>query len=109
MEQKYDFDRQLPHNIEAEQIVLGSVLLDPESIGSVASTLQVDQFYAKRHQLIFDAMLELYDNNDPGEGVLLLAKLREQGEFTTDEDSQYLLLLAENASSVKSIEALLGE
>ena len=34
MEQKYDFDRQLPHNIEAEQIVLGSVLLDPESIGS---------------------------------------------------------------------------
>ncbi|MBQ1965824.1 MAG: replicative DNA helicase, partial [Clostridia bacterium] len=104
MEQKYDFDRQLPHNIEAEQIVLGSVLLDPESIGSVASTLHVEQFYAKRHQLIFDAMLELYDNNDPVEGVLLLAKLREQGEFTTDEDSQYLLLLAENASSVKSID-----
>jgi len=104
MEQKYDFDRQLPHNIEAEQIVLGSVLLDPESIGTVAETVQVDQFYAKRHQLIYETMLEMYDNNDPIEGVLLLSRLREQGEFTSEEDSQYLLLLAENASSVKSID-----
>ncbi len=104
MEQKYDFDRQLPHNIEAEQIVLGSVLLDPESIGTLAETLQIDQFYAKRHQLIFETMLEMYDNGDPIEGVLLLSKLREQGEFTSEEDSQYLLLLAENASSVKSID-----
>lgn len=104
MEQKYDFDRQLPHNTEAEQIVLGSVLLDPESIGVLAETLQVEQFYAKRHQLIFEAMLEMYDTGDPIEGVLLLSKLREQGEFTSEEDSQYLLLLAENASSVKSID-----
>lgn len=104
MEQKFDFDRQLPHNIEAEQIVLGSVLLDPEGIGTLAETLQVEQFYAKRHQLIFEMMLDMYDNGDPVEGVLLLSKLREQGEFTSEEDSQYLLLLAENASSVKSID-----
>ncbi len=104
MEQKYDFDRTLPHNIEAEQIVLGSVLLDPESIGALAQTLQVEQFYAKRHQVIFETMLEMYDNGDPIEGVLLLTKLREQGEFTSEEDSQYLLLLAENASSVKNTE-----
>ncbi len=104
MEQKYDFDRQLPHNIEAEQIVLGSVLLDPERIGAVAATLQVEQFYAKRHQLIYETMLELFDQGDPIEGVLLLTHLREQGEFTSDEDSQYLLLLAENASLVKNID-----
>lgn len=64
-QQKYDFDRQLPHNTEAEQIVLGSVLLDPESIGTVAEALQVDQFYTKRHQVIFETMLEMYDNGDP--------------------------------------------
>jgi len=104
MEQKYDFDRQLPHNIEAEQIVLGSVLLDPESIGFLAETLRVDLFYAKRHQLIFETMLEMYDAGDPIEGVLLLSRLREQGEFTSEDDSQYLYLLAENASSVKNIE-----
>ena len=103
-QQKYDFDRQLPHNTEAEQIVLGSVLLDPESIGTVAEALQVDQFYTKRHQVIFETMLEMYDNGDPIEGVLLLSKLREQGEFTSEDDSQYLYLLAENASSVKSID-----
>ena len=104
MEQKYDFDRQLPHNIEAEQIVLGSVLLDPESIGFLAETLQVEHFYAKRHQLIFEAMLEMFDGGTPIEGVLLLSRLREQGEFTSEDDSQYLYLLAENASSVKNIE-----
>ena len=104
MEQKYEFDRQLPHNIEAEQIVLGSVLLDPENIGTLAEALQVEQFYAKRHQLIFETMLELYDSSTPIEGVLLLSRLREQGEFTSEDDSQYLYLLAENASSVKNVE-----
>ncbi len=104
MEKKYDFDRTLPHSIEAEQIVLGSVLLDPESIGGIAQTLQVEQFYAERHQKIYETMLDMYDNGDPIEGVLLLTKLREKEEFTSEEDSQYLLLLAENASSVKNPE-----
>lgn len=104
MEQKYDFDRQLPHNVEAEQIVLGSVLLDPESIGFLAETLQVDDFYTKRHQIIFEAMLEMYDKSEPIEGVLLLSKLRSEGEFTSEDDSQYLYLLAENASSIKNVE-----
>ncbi len=104
MEKKFEFDRILPHSIEAEQIVLGSVLLDPETIGAVAQALQTEQFYAQRHQDIFETMLDLYDNADPIEGVLLLTKLREQGKFTSEEDSQYLLLLAENASSVKNID-----
>ena len=104
MEQKYDFDRQLPHSIEAEQIVLGSVLIDPESIGFLAETLQPTQFYAQRNRLIFETMLEMYDSGDPIEGVLLLSRLREQGEFTSEDDRQYLYLLAENASAVKNVE-----
>ena len=104
MEPKYDFDRQLPHSIEAEQIVLGSVLIDPESIGFLAETVHPEQFYAQRNRLIFETMLEMYDSGDPIEGVLLLSRLREQGEFTSEDDRQYLYLLAENASAVKNVE-----
>ena len=104
MEPKYDFDRQLPHSIEAEQIVLGSVLIDPESIGFLAETLQPTLFYAQRNRIIFETMLEMYDSGEPIEGVLLLSRLREQGEFTSEDDRQYLYLLAENASAVKNVE-----
>lgn len=99
-----DFDRRLPHNAEAEQIVLGSVLLDPESIAQIAGMLRPDQFYVQRHQVIYETMLDMYDNAVPIEGTLLLEHLREQGEFLSEEDSQYLILLATNASTIKNLD-----
>ena len=103
-ERNFEFERQLPHNTEAEQIVLGSVLLDPESISPLAGVLTPDQFYTQRHRIIYETMLEMFDNHDPIEGVLLLNRLREQGEFTSEDDAQYLYLLAENASAIKNLD-----
>ena len=100
----YFSDKKLPQNLEAEQIVLGAVLLDPPCISKLATLLRSDQFYALRHQQIYETMLSMYDRSEPIEGVLLLSRLREQGEFTSEEDGQYLYLLAENASSIKNLE-----
>ena len=52
-------DRLPPQNIEAEQSVLGSVLLDPEALIPAMEYLEVDDYYRRAHQLIFQAMTEL--------------------------------------------------
>ena len=52
-----------PHAIEAEKSVLAAILIDPDAIVKVADILLPKSFYDKRHQLIFDAMLDLYEKS----------------------------------------------
>ena len=48
--------RKLPFSLEAEQSVLGSILIDPEKIGDVATVVSTDDFYLEEHREIFSAM-----------------------------------------------------
>ena len=52
-----------PQNVEAEQSVLGSLMLDKEAITKIADTLTAEDFYEFRHNIIYQAILELYENN----------------------------------------------
>jgi replicative DNA helicase len=54
-----------PQNIEAEQAVLGSILLKADLLGNVLEILTPDDFYKKGHKLIYGAMLELFEKNEP--------------------------------------------
>ena len=54
-----------PQNIEAEQSVLGALLLDKEAIMKVADIIQTRDFYQKNHQIIYDTILHLYERQDP--------------------------------------------
>lgn len=54
-----------PQNTEAEQAVLGSILLKTDLLGSVLEILQPIDFYKQGHRLIYEAMLELFDKNEP--------------------------------------------
>ena len=54
-----------PNNIEAEDAILGSILLDPGTIHNVANILPADAFHISAHQQIYKAALELYHNNQP--------------------------------------------
>ena len=56
-----DFSKRLPVSVEAEQSVLGSILLKPaESFEAIAGLITADDFYVKEHQLIFSAMQEMF-------------------------------------------------
>lgn len=57
-------DRLPPQNIEAEQSVLGSILLYPDSLVAAMEFIEPNDFYRRAHQLIFEAMMELNDRND---------------------------------------------
>ena len=96
-------ERKLPYSMEAEQAVLGNILLNPECIAQVALTLKPDYFYAVKHKEIYQVMMDMYNLSVPIEGILLLERLREQGFFKADNDKEYLLSLAETASTIGDI------
>ena len=54
----------IPQNIEAEQAVLGAILVNPETLAKISDTLLPVSFYKPAHRYIFEAMLQLFNNND---------------------------------------------
>lgn len=96
--------RKLPYSLEAEQAVLGKILINPETFSKVAGILTPDSFYIDRHKVIFSAMSELFNLSEPIEPLRLLEILRDNGDFRTEEDKMYLVSLAETASVVSKTE-----
>jgi replicative DNA helicase len=64
-----------PHNTEAEESVLGSLLIDPEAIEAVANFLHTEDFYHPRNRDIYSAMLRLYDRRQPTDFVMVCDEL----------------------------------
>jgi len=65
-------DRLPPQNVEAEQSVLGSLLIDPDAIIKVASFLRPEDFYREAHQIVYRAILTLHDRRQPADFVTLV-------------------------------------
>ncbi len=70
--------RVLPHNIEAEQSVVGSMLMDKEAIVVASENLVSEDFYARQHGVMFEAMVELYNEGKPVDLITLQERLREK-------------------------------
>src|SRR5437588_6218845 len=64
-----------PHNTEAEESVLGSLLIDPEAIEATASLLRTEDFYHPRNRDIYAAMLRLYERRQPTDFVMVCDEL----------------------------------
>jgi replicative DNA helicase len=69
------FERLPPHAIEAEMCVLASMMLDKELIGDIASRIDREVFFQADHQIIFDVLLRMYEQNRPVDAVLLREEL----------------------------------
>ena len=54
----------IPQNVEAEEAVLGAILVNPETLAKVSDTLLPKSFYKPAHRYIYEAMLQLFNNND---------------------------------------------
>ena len=74
-----DNTRITPHSVEAEQSVLGSILLDKDAMISVSETLIPEDFYKEAHRVIYECMLKLYNNQSEIDLITLADELRDQG------------------------------
>ena len=70
--------RILPHSIEAEQSVIGSMLMDRDAIITATEIIRSDDFYDRRYGVMFEAMVELYTEGKPVDLVTLQDRLREK-------------------------------
>jgi replicative DNA helicase len=87
-------EKQLPQDIEAEQCVLGSVIIDPEAITLVADFLKPEDFYRNAHKLIYSAMLSLYSRHEPVDYRILCEDLERANQLEQlDGGAAYLTSL----------------
>jgi len=86
-------ERQLPQSIEAEQGVLGSILIDAEAILQVADFLRPDDFYRDAHRIIYQAMINLLERHEPSDHLMLIEELERTDKLDDTGGSAYLTSL----------------
>jgi replicative DNA helicase len=87
--------RVLPQNIEAEQFVLGGILIDNEALHAVLEVIKPEDFYREAHRKIFLAFLELYEQNIPIDLVTVSELLQKKGQLADVGGASYLATLVE--------------
>jgi len=92
-----------PHSIEAEQSVLGSLMLDNESWEKTADLLVEHDFYRRDHQLIFRAIADLFEHSQPVDVITLAEYHDKRGELDKVGELAYLGMLARNTPSSANI------
>lgn len=79
-----------PQNIETEKALLGSVMLRPDAIHEIFDSIKPESFYAEKHKIIFETMLELFSKNEPIDLLSLSSKLKEKGRIEQIGGASYL-------------------
>ena len=98
-----DSIRKMPFSLEAEQAILGTVIVDSEKFVEVA-TLKEDDFYLEQHKQIFAAMREMFNTNRVIDPVTLIDTLTHMGTYTEGDAAKYIKLLVDLASDAANIE-----
>ncbi len=105
LETKISIEGKLPpQNIEAEQSVLGSLLLDKDAIVKIAESLKPDHFYREQHAEIFRAILVLYEKRQPADLVTVTDILKKAGKLEIAGGSSYLTTLVNSVPTSAHIE-----
>ncbi len=99
-----DIIRKLPFSAIAEQSLLGSILIDPQSINQVADIISSDDFYLEEHKQIYLAMHGLFITNSQIDLVTLIDELVKKGIYSKSGGEEYIKVIAQtvpNALNVK--------
>lgn len=97
-------DRTPPHNIEAEQAVIGAIFLEPEAFSTASELLMPGDFYRASHQRIFETMLRLGDKGEPIDLVTVTTALSNAQQLEEVGGVSYLTQLAESVPTAANIE-----
>ena len=96
----------LPYNMQAEQSVLGAVLLKPETLTDLVEIIRPEMFYTRQNAQIYSEMLRLFTSDQTIDFVTLLDAVISDGVFpSADEAKVYLTGLAETVPSISNVKA----
>ncbi len=98
------FSRQAPHSLEAEQSVLGSMLIDSRCVSDVVGIVRPEDFYLQTNRDIYETIYEMFSYSQVIDPVTVLDKMRERGVYDEQSSTKYLMQLMEitpTAANVK--------
>lgn len=79
-----------PHDIDAEQATLGSIMLNPSAMNEIIDIIQPNTFYAEKHRIIFTVMVDLFSKNEPIDLLSLSSALKDRGQLEQVGGRTYL-------------------
>jgi replicative DNA helicase len=92
-----------PHNLDAEQAIVGGILINNDALNQVVDILSGEDFYKEAHALIYEGMLTLYNRDDPVDVITLSQVLKEKGTLDKVGGTEYLASLAEATATSAGI------
>ena len=100
----YDLEGgRLPYSVEAEQAVLGSVIIDPQCLNEIAVQMKTEYFYIPQHREIYSAMSAMYELSQTIDFVSLLEKLKSDGVYDEAGGKAYLTQLVQTVPSAANV------
>ncbi|KEQ22201.1 MULTISPECIES: replicative DNA helicase [Paenibacillus] len=104
MNESLFMDRIPPQNLEAEQAVLGAILLDGDALVTSMERVTSDDFYRGSHQRIFEAMIEIAEANEPVDLITLTARLQDKKQLEEVGGISYLSELANAVPTAANVD-----
>ncbi len=96
------FERTPPQNIEAEQSVLGAMMLSKDAMADVIESVRANDFYRPAHETIYDVAIKLYNAGDPVDALTVGAELQKSGQLAKIGGAEYLHTLISVVPSAAS-------
>ena len=112
MAQEEVISRVMPHSLEAERSVLGSMLIDPEAVETASEIIREEDFYARQNGILFQTMLEMQQKGIAIDPVTLQTRLREKNlppELYADEMIRELIMTVPTSANIKSYATIVAE
>jgi replicative DNA helicase len=97
-------DQLAPHSIEAEEAVLGAILINPDALYEVLSFLRAEDFFIVRHAWIWEATLQLHERRDPIDYLTIVSELEQTGRLAEVGGAAYILSLVNKTPSALNVE-----
>ena len=104
--------RQTPHSLEAEQSVLGAMLIDSRCVGDVIGMLLPEDFYLQQNRDIYETIYSMFNFSEVIDPITVLGKMRERGVFNEQSSVDYVMQLMEitpTAANVKEYAAIVRD
>ena len=99
-----DFNKVPPHDLEAEQAVIGSMLTDKDAVISAIEVLSDSDFYREDNKIIYSAIMNLYSRGEPIDIITLKAELSSMGKFEAIGGLEYLAELPEKVPTTANVD-----
>jgi len=97
-------EKLLPQNIEAECGVLGSIIIDPEAIVQIADFLHAEDFYRDAHRIIYEVILQLYEQHEPADFITICDALERTNRLEQVGGASYITSLVNQVPTSGNVE-----